>query len=84
MRQVIRRGAAIASHYAKARPEAFWSMIGIAVGVIAGFSIGGIGITARGGATGLSNFAVLLTLASVGGLIGNRVGIWIDRRTKRN
>jgi hypothetical protein len=83
--KLIRRGVAIAGDYTKARPkEAFWSMVGTGVGVIAGFSLGGVGIAAGGGASGFSGMVVLIVLAGVGGLLGNRFGIWLDRRTAKN
>src|SRR5882724_4915591 len=47
MKQVIRRGVAIVGDYTKARPkEVGWSIIGLAVGVVAGFLLGGVGIAA--------------------------------------
>ncbi|THK37641.1 hypothetical protein EHS39_13470 [Ensifer sp. MPMI2T] len=62
---------------AKARPEeSKWSLIGAAVGAILGLIIGGIGVTAMGGAIGVPATVVL---AVVGGVLGNRYGISKDR-----
>ncbi|WP_370035973.1 hypothetical protein [Sinorhizobium fredii] len=62
---------------AKARPaETKWSLIGVAGGVILGLLIGGVGVAAMGGATGVPA-AVILAL--VGGVLGNRYGISKDR-----
>jgi hypothetical protein len=83
MKQVFRRGVAKAGDYAKARPEAFWSIIGTTAGATAGLFVGGVGIAAGGGAIGVSGLFVLLILAVVAGLAGNRLGIEIDRRTAR-
>ncbi|MDI4231486.1 hypothetical protein OZ411_01490 [Bradyrhizobium sp. Arg237L] len=66
--------------FAKTRPELFWSIVGAAVGAIAGFFIGGVGIAAGGGARGVSSLAVLIIFAAIAGLVGNRLGIAIGRR----
>jgi hypothetical protein len=65
--------------FAKARPEMFWSIVGAAVGAIAGLFVGGVGIAAGGRATGVSSLVVLIIFAAIGGLTGNRLGIAIGR-----
>jgi hypothetical protein len=64
MKQLFRRGVAKAGDYAKARPEAFWSIIGTTTGATAGLFVGGVGIAAGGGATGVSWLVVLLILSA--------------------
>lgn len=84
MKQKIGQSVAKASNYANVRRnEVCWSIVGVTVGAIAGSAVGGVGIATAGSATGVPRLVVLLVLAVVGGLIGNRVGIWIDRRTGR-
>ena len=84
MKQIVARSFSKVCDYAKVRPkEAGWSIVGVAFGVIAGLTIGGVGIATSGGATGLSKLAVVLILAAIGGLIGNRVGIWIEQPMER-
>ncbi len=77
MKQRFTAGAQKVSAAAKARPaETRWSLIGAAVGAILGLVIGGVGIAAMGGATGVP---AAIILALVGGVIGNRYGISKDR-----
>jgi|GEM_PF-3005899 len=77
MKQKIASGGKKVAEAAKARPaETRWSLIGGAVGAAFGLLIGGVGITALGGATGVPA-AVILAL--VGGVLGNRYGISKDR-----
>jgi hypothetical protein len=83
MKQVFGRGIAKARDYAKARPEAFWSIIGTGGGATVGWFVGGVGVAAVGGATGVPGLVVLLIIAAVTGLAGNRIGIEIDRRSSR-
>lgn len=66
--------------YAKKNPnETKWSIVGIAVGMLAGLFIGGVGIATMGGAFGIP---AALILAFVGGMIGNRYGVGKDRPSK--
>ncbi|MDE3795828.1 hypothetical protein CN155_10240 [Sinorhizobium meliloti] len=62
---------------AKARPaETKWSLIGAAIGALLGLLIGGVGITAMGGAAGAP---AAIILALIGGVLGNRYGVSKDR-----
>ncbi|GEC34043.1 hypothetical protein N181_23270 [Sinorhizobium fredii USDA 205] len=71
--RIAQRVAAVA----KARPaETRWSLIGAAGGAILGLLVGGVGITAMGGGTGVPAAVIL---AIVGGVLGNRFGISRDR-----
>ncbi|RVM58389.1 hypothetical protein CN128_09865 [Sinorhizobium meliloti] len=77
LKDKLASGARKAAAAAKARPaEARWSVIGAVAGAVVGFLIGGVGIAAMGGATGVPA-AIILTL--VGALLGNRYGISKDR-----
>jgi hypothetical protein len=69
--------------FAKTQPERFFSIVGIAVGAIAGFCVGGVGIAAGGSASGVPALAIMLIFAFVAGLVGNRLGIAIGRRRSR-
>lgn len=80
MKQKLSVGAQKISDAAKARPtETRWSLIGAALGVVIGLSVGGVGIAAMGGAKGVP---AALVLAVVGAVIGNRYGISKDRPIK--
>lgn len=69
-----------AIQYAQKNPnETKWTSAGIGLGILAGLSIGGVGIAALGGAIGVSAAVIL---AAVGGMIGNRYGIGKDRPQK--
>lgn len=77
MKQRFVQGRRKLAAAAKARPsETSWSLIGAFVGAVMGFLIGGVGIAAMGGATGIPAAVVL---AIVGGIVGNRYGISKDR-----
>lgn len=79
MRHKIKRTAAVMRGFRNSRPKEFrWSLYGAGVGALIGASIGGIGVAALGGAFGVPAFVVL---AVVGGMIGNRVGVEIDKGT---
>jgi predicted lipid-binding transport protein (Tim44 family) len=56
--------------------ELRWSIYGIVGGVLIGMFIGGIGVAILGRAFGIPSFAILAVL---GALIGNRVGVEMDR-----
>lgn len=70
----------------KTRPEIFWSIVGAAVGAIAGFFVGGVGLASGGKATGVPSLVVLIIFAAIAGLVGNRLGIEIahQRRPESN
>jgi hypothetical protein len=69
--------------FAKARPEMFWSIVGVSVGTIGGLFVGGVGIAAGGRATGVSSLVILIIFAAIGGLAGNRLGIAIGRHMSK-
>ncbi|NKJ77743.1 hypothetical protein [Rhizobium leguminosarum] len=77
MKKIVSKGAKTVSQAAKARPaETRWSIIGAAVGVVIGLLVGGVGIAALGGATGVP---AALILGVMGAFFGNRYGISRDR-----
>jgi uncharacterized protein YcfJ len=77
MKQRFLQSALKLSAAAKARPaETRWSLVGAAAGAVLGLLIGGVGIAAMGGATGVP---AAIVLALVGGIVGNRYGISKDR-----
>ncbi|MGY4482010.1 hypothetical protein ACVWWR_001201 [Bradyrhizobium sp. LM3.2] len=69
--------------FGRAQPEVFWSTVGGLSGAIVGFSIGRVGIAAKGGASGIAPLVVVIIFAAVVGSIGNRLGIAIGRRQTR-
>ncbi|WP_354180951.1 hypothetical protein [Bradyrhizobium sp. LA6.1] len=77
MRNKIVRAAAAICGIQKSRPkELRWSIYGVVAGVLAGSSLGGIGVALLGGAFGIPAAVVLGIL---GGMIGNRIGVEKDR-----
>ena len=56
------------------------SILGAVAGVIVGLLVGGIGIVAMGGGSGLPAWLTPVVLGFLGWLIGGRVGLWRDRR----
>lgn len=52
--------------------EGRWTFGGIAVGVLAGLMVGGMGLALLGGAIALKGWAVF---GAISGLIGNRLGL---------
>lgn len=81
MRERVRSGVDAAASYARSNPnEARWSIGAAAASAVAGFAIGGVGIAAMSNAKGAIVIVVMLVLAIALGLVGNRVGIWFDRR----
>ncbi|QIP05612.1 hypothetical protein [Bradyrhizobium symbiodeficiens] len=61
----------------KSRPkELRWSIYGVVAGVLVGASLGGIGVAIHGGAFG---FPAAVVLGTIGGVIGNRIGLEKDR-----
>lgn len=80
MKHTIKRGADAIGGFRKSRPKEFrWSIYGIVVGALVGVFFGGVGIAALGGAIGVP---ASIILATVGGMIGNRVGVEKDRATR--
>ena len=72
-----------AAELARARPaETWWSVVGAGLGALVGLFVGGVGITARGGASGVLPIFTVLILALVFGLFGNRIGVWRDQRRR--
>ncbi len=81
MRERLKSKVDAARSYARSNPkEAKWSLGGAVTGAVAGFAIGGVGIAAMGGAKGANFLVVMLVLAIVLGLVGNRIGIALDRQ----
>lgn len=81
MKSLFNRGVSAAGDFRRSRPkEVYWSTAGIVAGAASGFLIGGVGIAAGGSAVGIP---AAFILAIVGGLIGNRIGVEIDRRSMK-
>ncbi len=77
MKHTIKRGADAIRGFRKSRPREFhWSIYGMAVGALVGAFVGGVGVAALGGALGVPASVIL---ATVGGMIGNRVGVEKDK-----
>jgi hypothetical protein len=76
MKQILKRSAVAIYSLSKSRPSEFrWSIYGVGVGTLAGVFFGGVGIAALGTAVGVP---ASLIFATVGGIIGNRVGVEKD------
>ncbi|MCK1409403.1 hypothetical protein [Bradyrhizobium sp. 76] len=69
--------------FEEAQPEVFWSIVGGLSGAIVGFLVGGVGVAAGGGASGIAPLVVVIIFAAVVGLIGNRLGIAVGRRQSK-
>jgi len=73
MKQRLGSNARKVAAAVKARPaETRWSLIGAAAGAVLGLIVGGVGIAAMGGATGVPAAVIF---AVVGGVLGNLYGI---------
>ncbi len=57
--------------------EIRWTAIGLAVGVVVGFLVGGIGLARAGDAVGVSG---VLLFGAIGAVFGNRLGIGRDKK----
>lgn len=60
--------------------QAKWTAVGVLVGLAMGGAVGWIGIAALGTGFGLPSSVVLMF---VGGLVGNRWGIWRDKKISK-
>ena len=58
-------------------------LLGAIIGALAGFFVGGVGIAARGNATGVPAWAVMVILGFLGSMAGNYVGKVIRRRREK-
>ncbi|SDC02178.1 hypothetical protein SAMN05216337_100143 [Bradyrhizobium brasilense] len=58
-------------------------LLGAIIGVLAGFFVGGVGIAARGNATGVPSWAVMAIFAVFGAIAGNYLGKVILRHKSK-
>lgn len=67
-------------YYRKYPFETRGTVLGLAIGILLGFFVGGAGLVAMGGGWSVPTATVLGMLF---GLIGNRIGISRDRRVEK-
>jgi hypothetical protein len=75
--RILRLHKYILKNWSSRHHEIRWTAIGLLIGGIIGFFIGGVGIARAGGAVGVSG---ALLFGGIGAALGNRLGIGRDKK----